>query len=401
MFLYSLSTAHIAWRLYTKTFMEFGYRSMLSRHISYLVDVANSPETPGVPFVIDYCYYAGFGAYGNSENYPGLEVRITGPPVPAQDQFDRCMAALMPQLTTYSNGYCSSTYGQEYCSINDAYQPSLYNNYTGKQLPFYGTSEGFYLAWKILVLPETASLAEYRINAEYVCYMSFSQAIDYYSSHSFFNDPDPELSNLLPNYCFVVSYVYLLLTAGYGFADDAVFTVSPIISNHRVTWTIGAIMHEINSLPWTVLEAPSMWSRVRVVGVELLLALAVLMSFIVWKTRNRKQTDPNDRPGLTSGKINGLGYGCAELPPLLSSDTPRTVTTSNSKTELTPLIPNYVAHYANLKSIEDVSGGLSKLGNSSSHTTKGRDADVTVEWNFVGKLNPHLQTPAEKQHKQV
>jgi vacuolar-type H+-ATPase subunit I/STV1 len=254
MFIYSLAAVRSSWRLYAKSFLGFGYLTMLQSHLTASVNDAMKIIVPGsaqVPFYLDYCYFAGYAAYAASDKYPGVHVRLTGPPIPAQDQFDRCLAVVGPLLFAYDNSYCREVYGDEYCSINGAYQPRLTSNFSGNSFQFFGTSS-FVLVWKILLLPETASLIEYHDNAEKLCSMTFSQVIDYYDSHNFFSDPDEELSVELPNYCYLVSYVYLLLTDGFRFPPDAVITVSPAINDRTVTWTVGAIMHEINEFPWTL-----------------------------------------------------------------------------------------------------------------------------------------------------
>ena len=48
----------------------------------------------------------------------------TGPPVPAQDQFSRCIETIKPLLVKYNNDYCNVVYNGQ-CSINGAYQPSV------------------------------------------------------------------------------------------------------------------------------------------------------------------------------------------------------------------------------------------------------------------------------------
>ena len=48
----------------------------------------------------------------------------SGPPVPAQDQFSRCIETIKPLLVKYNNDYCNVVYNGQ-CSINGAYQPSV------------------------------------------------------------------------------------------------------------------------------------------------------------------------------------------------------------------------------------------------------------------------------------
>jgi hypothetical protein len=53
-----------------------------------------------------------------------MSVTISGPAVPAQDQFFLCLAALRPLLVQYNNEYCNEVYHGQ-CSMNGAYQPSV------------------------------------------------------------------------------------------------------------------------------------------------------------------------------------------------------------------------------------------------------------------------------------
>ena len=48
-----------------------------------------------------------------------MPVEISGPPVKAQDQFDRCLAGLRHLLVKYNNDYCNIVYSGQ-CSINGA-----------------------------------------------------------------------------------------------------------------------------------------------------------------------------------------------------------------------------------------------------------------------------------------
>jgi hypothetical protein len=45
------------------------------------------------------------------------------------------------------------------------------------------------------------------------------------------------------------------LVEGHGFSTNSTITVLDTVNGNKVSWTLGAIMYEINSLPWQ-LESP-------------------------------------------------------------------------------------------------------------------------------------------------
>ena len=54
--------------------------------------------------------------------------------------------------------------------------------------------------------------------------MSFREIIEYYESNNL-NMIDDKLGEMIPNYCFLVTYTYALLTEGYGFQLNQPITV--------------------------------------------------------------------------------------------------------------------------------------------------------------------------------
>jgi hypothetical protein len=62
----------------------------------------------------------------------------------------------------------------------------------------------------------------------------------------------------LAHYCFVASYTYSLLRDGYGFDLDRNITVVSKVNGLKVGWALGAMLYEINALPWEYVP-PSTW----------------------------------------------------------------------------------------------------------------------------------------------
>ena len=131
-------------------------------------------------------------------------VEVTGPPVSAQDQFERCLAALRPLLHKEEGNFCQQVYGDD-CSIDGRYQPPLPDD--GR---FIGTSSYVY-PWKMLLLPNKANLRTFRERATQVCSKNFSKLLEYYTSNNM-AALDEKLGEFLPYFCFLTSYTYVLLT---------------------------------------------------------------------------------------------------------------------------------------------------------------------------------------------
>ena len=63
-----------------------------------------------------------------------------------------------------------------------------------------------------------------------------------------FNDGRVE-SDTVEQYCFRSVYALNLLK-GFGFQNEDFITAKKVINGHKVSWAIGAILYEINALPW-------------------------------------------------------------------------------------------------------------------------------------------------------
>jgi hypothetical protein len=103
-----------------------------------------------------------------------------------------------------------------------------------------------------------------------LCAMTFSDAITYFEVNNL-NAADDKLAQMIPDYCFLSSYTYILLTEGYGFPKNETFTVLDEVNNNKVSWAFGAIMHEINTMPWVYLPATQKGSEVLHIAVAAIL----------------------------------------------------------------------------------------------------------------------------------
>lgn len=134
-----------------------------------------------------------------------------------------------------------------------AYQPSL------PTTRFIGTSS-YNFPWQILRLPETATLHEYRVEAEKVCALSFSEVMFYFESHNLNMGEDKDkLVEMIPDFCFLTTYVYALLTEGYGFSHNHSITVVHLVNGSNMGWPLGSMLQEINSFPWELTRPKVKW----------------------------------------------------------------------------------------------------------------------------------------------
>ena len=129
------------------------------------------------------------------------------------------------------------------CSINGAYQPSVTD-----QKYFIGTSS-YTLPWDILMLEPSATLYQYRTKAMKLCSMSYKEVHRYYELNNL-DHLDDKLYDFIPDFCFLVTYAYALLTEGYGFHMNTSLTVLDQVRGYKVGWALGAILYEINTMPW-------------------------------------------------------------------------------------------------------------------------------------------------------
>ena len=63
----------------------------------------------------------------------------------------------------------------------------------------------------------------------------------------------------LDGYCFMAAYTHTMMTLGLGFEAERNITVAKVVRGEgggelKVGWALGAMLYEINALPWRVSE---------------------------------------------------------------------------------------------------------------------------------------------------
>lgn len=167
------------------------------------------------------------------------------------------------------------------CSFAGIYQPSL-----PADVEFVAFSN-YYHIWKFLHLPERATLSQLEKATRHVCSLSHDE-LEAFNTHSKFT-PD------LDSYCFRSAYAFQLLHNGYGFALNDTIRVTNVIDAQKVGWALGAILFEINTMPWQYSQEDSSMhveasERIRPEMISLvLITMVVLLSlFLVFVNRERR-----------------------------------------------------------------------------------------------------------------
>ena len=104
----------------------------------------------------------------------------------------------------------------------------------------------YYHVWKFLHLPERATLNELHDASQRVCSMSREELVEY-------NQGKVE-EDELDSYCFRSIYAFQLLRNGYGFQMDDTIRATRVLNGHKVGWALGAMLYEINSMPWHYMQ---------------------------------------------------------------------------------------------------------------------------------------------------
>ena len=152
--------------------------------------------------------------------------------------YERCNSLVRELLHMEQNAWCNFDHKGD-CSFAGVYQPKLpaQSEQFGEFLAF----SNYVRVWDFLDLPERASIKQLENATKYACSMSKEETLD-------FNNGRID-TNTAEQYCFRSVYAMNLLK-GYGFQDQDYITAKKVINGHKVGWAIGAMIYEINALPW-------------------------------------------------------------------------------------------------------------------------------------------------------
>jgi len=209
---------------------------------------------------------------GRSEVHPPMKYSPTNGDVVINsvekannDQWDRCLKQIIEPLgfggeeKEKRNSWCNFTHlGQ--CSYAGVYQPSLPNEHT--QYGQFILIGGYVHVFRALGFSaDKFSLYELRDKASEICSTSHSDLMtqfelrDRKAGVQSLNDIDVEAAATVEQLCFLSAYSFAILHHGHGFELERNFSVMETMEYGgamlKVGWQLGAILYEINALPWT------------------------------------------------------------------------------------------------------------------------------------------------------
>jgi len=141
---------------------------------------------------------------------------------------------------------------REQCSFSGVYQPPLpyEKGPFGKFFLFGGYND----IWSFLNLSSTSTLREFKKRGEMICNMDFVQITKYNIALGGGDSAAEKRVGDLPEMCFLASYTYTMLFHGYGFGVDRELTSTGKVEYQgvklKIGWPLGAMLYEINTLPW-------------------------------------------------------------------------------------------------------------------------------------------------------
>jgi hypothetical protein len=109
----------------------------------------------------------------------------------------------------------------------------------------------------------------------------------------------------LAHYCFVATFGYALLTEGYGFEPSRNLTVVNKIDELKVTWALGAMLYEINALPWEYVK-PQTWVAAFIGSFLLNVLLFAGVIFFLRKSHLSAAAIINRKRSMSTQSLTGL-----------------------------------------------------------------------------------------------
>ncbi|KAL3942559.1 MAG: hypothetical protein SGBAC_003269 [Bacillariaceae sp.] len=156
--------------------------------------------------------------------------------------FEECLSYTKDLLNLDSNVWCEFAH-QGRCAFNGISMPDV-----PAQSENFGEFLGFsnlYHIWDELKLPKRASVQDLFDGTKAICDISREDAVVYSKKIGATTETVEDL-------CFRSAYAYNLLAEGYKFRSDEYITATDVIGGLKVGWSLGAMLYEINTLPWKI-----------------------------------------------------------------------------------------------------------------------------------------------------
>jgi len=158
--------------------------------------------------------------------------------------WDQCKELARGLFNKETNDWCNFSHRGS-CSFAGVYQPER----PPSELEFYAFSNYFHV-WQFLQLESRSSIAQLEAKGREVCSQSWDDLVKYNEG----NQQNIFTEEELKTYCFRAAYVHEILSYGYGFRPDEYVIATDIVNGQKVTWALGSILYEINTLPWDYIE---------------------------------------------------------------------------------------------------------------------------------------------------
>jgi Golgi nucleoside diphosphatase len=195
------------WNVYSKSFLSYGHNSARERHLKSIIQDSSSSSSSQSSSLTTSCFFSGYVedylmTEQKKHSIKEKKYKISGPSSSSKHQFDECYELLYPLLKKELNVYCNEVYDNE-CSMDGFYQPSLPIGDNGH----FVASATYKYAWYFLQLPAFGTISSFKDKAKLICAMNYKEIKNYYQSLNSTIKKD----ELLPYYCFLTSYVAVLL----------------------------------------------------------------------------------------------------------------------------------------------------------------------------------------------
>ena len=245
------------WNVYAHSFLFYGMNEAINRmHAQLAAD--KSPKERMVDGIYNPCLPGGSKATVRTDIHltsERMETWTYNETYPSGDGFyqamlfndgatgdvDACFEIAKSLLHLEENEWCEFAHKGD-CSVGGIYQPQLptQSDNFGEFLAF----SNYYHVWKFLKLPHKATLHQLEDATRYACSLDRDALVEYSKGTKVADDE-------LDSYCFRSAFVFNLLHIGYGFKMEDTITATKVLSGHKVGWALGAMLYEINTLPWT------------------------------------------------------------------------------------------------------------------------------------------------------
>jgi GDA1/CD39 (nucleoside phosphatase) family len=277
------------WNLYAHSFLHFGIVEAQNRFEARLADGhspterlhqgIHNPCLPGGSFKairtnIHFNTTTGLETYHYTEDYAsknGFFQALLRNNNNTGD-FEECMELVQKLLNLQGNNWCDFSHNNE-CSFAGVYQPLLPTQQQG--VGSFLAFSNYRHVWDFLKLEDQSTLTQLYNATRNACSMNKSEFL-------LFGNGTVDAIDV-QDYCFRSAYVFSLLRYGYGFKMEDNITSVDIVDGKKVGWALGAMLYEINAMPWTYLRSHDheiVMFEHRPVAEDLLLVVLFALSII-------------------------------------------------------------------------------------------------------------------------